>query len=182
MQPDFDYLHEKARAHLLESAENKQKVAEKFLDSILAAAQLIAKPFQSGGKVLLCGNGGSAADCEHMAAEFVNRLTRDFERPGLPAIADDRHIFSDLIRQRLWFRRCLRAAGTDSWKARRRLDWHQHQRQLPKCDSCDWDGTSSQYANDCPYGRRRSLGGGGKRCDFSCEREHTTHTRGSPGD
>jgi len=37
--------------------------------------------------VLLCGNGGSAADCQHVAAELVSRLTRDSERPGLPAIA-----------------------------------------------------------------------------------------------
>ena len=62
-------------------------MAERCVDSILAAADLIAETFRSGGKVLLCGNGGSAADCQHMAAEFVNRLTKDFERPGLPAIA-----------------------------------------------------------------------------------------------
>jgi D-sedoheptulose 7-phosphate isomerase len=37
--------------------------------------------------VLLCGNGGSAADCQHTAAELVSRLTSDFERPGLPALA-----------------------------------------------------------------------------------------------
>ena len=87
MQPDVDYLRRRAQAHLLESAEIKRKVADKCLDSILAVAQLIAEAFRSGGKVLLCGNGGSAADCQHMAAEFVNRLTKDVERPGLPAIA-----------------------------------------------------------------------------------------------
>lgn len=87
MQPDVDYLRRRAQVHLLESAEIKRKVAENCLDSILAAAQLLAETFHSGGKVLLCGNGGSAADCQHIAAEFVNRLTKDFERPGLPAIA-----------------------------------------------------------------------------------------------
>jgi phosphoheptose isomerase len=89
MQLDVDRrrLYDRAQAHLLESAEVKQKVTEKCLDSILAAAHLIADTFRSGGKVLLCGNGGSAADCQHMATEFVNQLTRDFERPGLPAIA-----------------------------------------------------------------------------------------------
>jgi phosphoheptose isomerase len=89
MQPDIDrrHLYERARAHLLASAEIKQKVTESCLDSILAAACLIADTFQSGGKLLLCGNGGSAADCQHMATEFVNLLTRDFERPALPAIA-----------------------------------------------------------------------------------------------
>ena len=78
---------ERVRAHLLESAEVKRQMIETCVDSILAAADLIAETFRSGGKVLLCGNGGSAADCQHMAAEFVNRLTMDFERPGLPAIA-----------------------------------------------------------------------------------------------
>jgi len=83
MRPGVD----RARTHLLESAEVKRRVVETCLDSILAAAELIAETFRSGGKVLLCGNGGSAADCQHMAAEFVNRLTADFVRPGLPAIA-----------------------------------------------------------------------------------------------
>ena len=75
------------RAYLLESAEVKRKVSEGCVDSIMEASQLIAHAFKTGGKVLLCGNGGSAADCQHMATELVSRLTKDFERPGLPAIA-----------------------------------------------------------------------------------------------
>jgi D-sedoheptulose 7-phosphate isomerase len=86
MQSDAEQ-RQRARAHLLASAEVKRQVVEQCLEAILAAARLIAATFQSGGKVLLCGNGGSAADCQHMAAELVNRLTKDFERPGLPAIA-----------------------------------------------------------------------------------------------
>jgi len=86
MQPNGNRLR-KARAHLLESAEINRQVAEECLDCILAAADLITDTFRSGGKVLLCGNGGSAADCQHVAAEFVSRLTKDFERPGLPAVA-----------------------------------------------------------------------------------------------
>lgn len=78
---------EKVRAYLLESAETKRQVAAQCLDSILSAAALIAEAFRSGGKVLLCGNGGSAADCQHMATEFVSRLTKDFDRPALPAVA-----------------------------------------------------------------------------------------------
>ncbi|MBM4339176.1 MAG: SIS domain-containing protein [Deltaproteobacteria bacterium] len=62
-------------------------MVESCMDSIIAAADLISETFRSGGKLLLCGNGGSAADCQHLAAEFVSRLTKDFERPGLPAIA-----------------------------------------------------------------------------------------------
>jgi D-sedoheptulose 7-phosphate isomerase len=54
---------------------------------ILAAADAIAATFKNGGKLLLCGNGGSAADCQHLAAEFTSRLSADFVRPGLPALA-----------------------------------------------------------------------------------------------
>ena len=76
-----------ARSYLAESADTKRRTAEQCEDAVLAAADLIAQSFRAGGKVLICGNGGSAADCQHMAAEFVSRLSKDFERPGLPAIA-----------------------------------------------------------------------------------------------
>ncbi|OJJ25551.1 phosphoheptose isomerase [Roseofilum reptotaenium AO1-A] len=75
------------RNHLLGSIWVKQQVVEQCLDSILIAADLITHTFRLGGKLLLCGNGGSAADCQHMASELVSRLTKAFERPGLPAIA-----------------------------------------------------------------------------------------------
>ncbi len=81
------WARERAANHLLESARIKQQVAQTCLESILVAADLIADCFRAGGKLLLCGNGGSAADCQHMAAELVSRLTMDFERPGLPAVA-----------------------------------------------------------------------------------------------
>jgi D-sedoheptulose 7-phosphate isomerase len=84
MKPHFI---ERARTHLIESAEVHRNVVEKCLSSIISAAKLIAESFESGGKVLLCGNGGSAADCQHMAAELVSCLTKDFKRRGLPAIA-----------------------------------------------------------------------------------------------
>jgi D-sedoheptulose 7-phosphate isomerase len=87
MRSELDHLAETAQTYLFESAELKRQVAEQCIDAILAAADLIADVFRSGGKVLLCGNGGSAADCQHMATEFVSRLSREFERPGLPAIA-----------------------------------------------------------------------------------------------
>ena len=54
---------------------------------IARAATVIAESFRRGGKLLLCGNGGSAADCQHLAAEFVNRLTKNRERRALPALA-----------------------------------------------------------------------------------------------
>lgn len=52
---------------------------------IVQAAELLAERLQQGGKVLICGNGGSAADAQHFAAELVNRF--ETERPGLAAIA-----------------------------------------------------------------------------------------------
>jgi D-sedoheptulose 7-phosphate isomerase len=76
-----------ARTHLLESADIKRKVAETCMGEIAAAVSLIVEAFRTGRKVLLCGNGGSAADCQHMAAEFVSRLTKEFDRAALPAIA-----------------------------------------------------------------------------------------------
>lgn len=73
--------------HLLDSAEIKRQTAAKCAESIAKAADLIAGCFLSGDKVLLCGNGGSAADCQHMAAEFVSRFSKDLDRRALPAIA-----------------------------------------------------------------------------------------------
>jgi len=73
--------------HLMESASVKRQMVEECMEDILQAADALSASFRSGGKLLLCGNGGSAADCQHMAAEFVSRLTKDFERTALPAIA-----------------------------------------------------------------------------------------------
>lgn len=82
-----DWAHQRVQSHLLESARIIQQVVEHCMEDILAAANVLATSFQAGGKLLLCGNGGSAADCQHLAAEFTNRLTSEFERPGLPALA-----------------------------------------------------------------------------------------------
>jgi D-sedoheptulose 7-phosphate isomerase len=87
MQMTNDWRHDHILSHLRDSAAVKQRMIEEGMGSILVAAELITASFKSGGKLLLCGNGGSAADCQHLAAEFTNRLTADFERPGLPAIA-----------------------------------------------------------------------------------------------
>lgn len=70
-----------------DSRDIKDETARLSVEAIVSAAKLIAETFNSGGKLLLCGNGGSAADCQHMAAEFTSRLTKDFDRPALPAIA-----------------------------------------------------------------------------------------------
>ena len=81
-----DYFR-KIETHLLQSAEVKRQTAVSCARSIAEAAEVIAGAFLSGGKLLLCGNGGSAADCQHMAAELVSRFSRDLERRALPAIA-----------------------------------------------------------------------------------------------
>jgi D-sedoheptulose 7-phosphate isomerase len=73
--------------HLIAGAEVRRRTAEHCLDQIEAAADLLCDALRGGGKILLCGNGGSAADCQHVAAELVWRLTSDFVRPGLAAIA-----------------------------------------------------------------------------------------------
>ena len=70
---------------LRESADLKLKFAKDSIKSVTNAAEIIKKSVKSGGKLLIFGNGGSAADSQHIAAEFVNRFTR--ERSALPAIA-----------------------------------------------------------------------------------------------
>ncbi len=77
----------KVRSHFLESAATKKLTSENCADAILAAAELLVERLGAGNKLLLCGNGGSAADCQHMAAELVSRMTRDIDRPGLPVLA-----------------------------------------------------------------------------------------------
>jgi phosphoheptose isomerase len=79
--------HQLASTRLHESNEVRRLVAEHSVPKIIEAASLIAEAFRSDKKLLLCGNGGSAADCQHMAAEFVSRLTKEVARRALPAIA-----------------------------------------------------------------------------------------------
>lgn len=78
---------EQVQKRLVESAELKKKMAEVCLGSILEAAELIIDTFEFGCKVMICGNGGSAADSQHMAGEFVCVLNKTFNRPPLAAIA-----------------------------------------------------------------------------------------------
>ena len=55
--------------------------------AISTASKMIVGAFKSGNKILICGNGGSAADSQHFAAEFVNAFSRSITRKGLPALA-----------------------------------------------------------------------------------------------
>ena len=80
----------------------KNKVVQTFEDSIsvkqqiidngsyevlMEAGDIIAESISTGGKLLLCGNGGSAADAQHLAAEFLVRLTSDVNRQSIPALS-----------------------------------------------------------------------------------------------
>jgi phosphoheptose isomerase/UTP-glucose-1-phosphate uridylyltransferase len=75
------------RDRLAESAELQLRTATDCASKIIQAADTITTAFRSGRKVLLCGNGGSAADCQHVAAEFMGILNKQIVRRGLPAIA-----------------------------------------------------------------------------------------------
>lgn len=68
-----------------ESIETKIVAQETLAEPIAEGALLIVNRLLEGGKVLSCGNGGSAATAQHFAAEMINRFER--ERPGLPAVA-----------------------------------------------------------------------------------------------
>ena len=79
-----DWLMEVKR-QMSDSAQVKKRIAEQLSEEIASIALLIVDCFRSGGKIILFGNGGSAADAQHIAGEFVGRLR--LERKALPAIA-----------------------------------------------------------------------------------------------
>ncbi|MGH2539757.1 MAG: D-sedoheptulose-7-phosphate isomerase, partial [Actinomycetota bacterium] len=76
-----------ARAYLSATAETMRGVERECLDDIVRAAAVLTASLGGGGKVLICGNGGSAADAQHLATEFVSTLTIDNPRPSIPAVA-----------------------------------------------------------------------------------------------
>ncbi|WP_366518031.1 phosphoheptose isomerase [Nevskia soli] len=78
-------MEARIRSHFEASIETKQRTLATMLPAILGAAQHMAAVLKAGNKVLACGNGGSAADAQHFAAELTGRYER--ERPGLAGIA-----------------------------------------------------------------------------------------------
>jgi len=78
-------MEEKILKAFEESIAIKEKFAKANVETIIEASKMIAEAFSEGKKLLLFGNGGSATDASHIAAEFVNRFKKD--RPGLPALA-----------------------------------------------------------------------------------------------
>ena len=77
----IERIHQIAR----ESLEAKKAFFESHADAVARAADLIITSVRAGGKVMVMGNGGSAADAQHIAAELVNRL--NYDRPPIAAIA-----------------------------------------------------------------------------------------------
>lgn len=75
----------RVRDHFAESIATKQTSADALAESIAAAGRVMSDALLSDGKILSCGNGGSAADAQHFSSELLNRF--EMERPGLPAMA-----------------------------------------------------------------------------------------------
>jgi D-sedoheptulose 7-phosphate isomerase len=84
---DRDEVRRTAEGYLEDVRGTLALVIESCLDDVAEAAMLLAASLRAGGKLLICGNGGSAADAQHLATELVGTLTLDRRRPSIPAIA-----------------------------------------------------------------------------------------------
>src|SRR5690242_16212153 len=78
---------ERFAAMMRRSAELKQKIAVELADTVVRVVDACETSLRAGGKLMFCGNGGSAADSQHLATELLIRLRGKVERPSLPAIA-----------------------------------------------------------------------------------------------
>lgn len=76
-----------AKSRILEVLTLISDFESQCLDQISVVASLMTEAFRNGSKVLICGNGGSAADSQHFAAELVSAFSKDINRPALPALA-----------------------------------------------------------------------------------------------
>jgi D-sedoheptulose 7-phosphate isomerase len=84
---DAEAARAESRRYLGMTAETMLRVQADCLEDVIAAAELVTRSLRGGGKLLICGNGGSAADAQHLATEFVSTLTLDHPRPSIPALA-----------------------------------------------------------------------------------------------
>lgn len=76
---------DRIRKHFDDSIAVKQRASTTLVPAITRAAELMTSALRNDGKILCCGNGGSAGDAQHFSAELLNRF--EMERPGLPAVA-----------------------------------------------------------------------------------------------
>jgi D-sedoheptulose 7-phosphate isomerase len=84
---DLDAARDRASTYLATTAEVVGRVRDECLEEVVTAAAIAAASLRDGGTLLICGNGGSAADAQHLATEFVSTLTLDHPRPAIRAIA-----------------------------------------------------------------------------------------------
>jgi D-sedoheptulose 7-phosphate isomerase len=84
---DHEQARARAVAYLGDATTLMGSVAGACMEDILRAATLMVTAFRAGGTLLICGNGGSAADAQHLATEFASTLTLDHARPAMRAIA-----------------------------------------------------------------------------------------------
>ncbi len=148
------------------------RVAEDFYqrnqDALVDVVNLLVGTFENGRKVLLFGNGGSAADAQHLAAEFINRLRLD--RKPLPAlslstdtsvltsVANDTGFEKVFARQVEAHRRVVGEGIDEQQAARLDLPHHHLHAQLP-C-GCLWPVANPAHSHDMPQGapRRKPAG------------------------
>ena len=125
-------LEQRIQQHFIDSADLKYQAALSLSKPIAAAVQAMLTCVTSGGKVLACGNGGSAADAQHFAAEFVGRFER--ERPELGAIAltTDSSILTAIAND-YDFNVVFFQPGAGAGVARRSAAGDIHQRQFGQC-------------------------------------------------
>ncbi len=76
---------DRVTGHFHTSIANLQAATEPLAEPICRAGECLSNALVNGGKILICGNGGSAADAQHFSSELLNRF--EAERPGLPAVA-----------------------------------------------------------------------------------------------
>jgi len=74
-------------AIMLKSAELKRRIATEAADAVISVVDACETSLRSGGKLMFCGNGGSAADSQHLATEMLVRLRSSTERPSIAALA-----------------------------------------------------------------------------------------------
>jgi D-sedoheptulose 7-phosphate isomerase len=84
---DEETARQRATRYLDTAASVMAETRDGCLDDILAAARELVGCFSNGGTLLICGNGGSAADAQHLATEFVSTLTLAHARPAMRAVA-----------------------------------------------------------------------------------------------
>lgn len=78
--------HEVISGMIEESIGAKRKLLDTMQDRIIACATMMLASLRTGGKILICGNGGSASEAQHFSSELVGRMTMS-ERPAIPAVA-----------------------------------------------------------------------------------------------